>query len=193
MARYQNSCAGTFFESEEAPQTACPGYRAAAASRQPIGNEPMPLPAPSFPISSLPRRFSQRDNGGSFFSSVTSIAFSAVCSRAPPLSWLGGPTRSATVWRWGGALTMGLGCCQTSITIGFAPTTHANSPTYATIPPFTMPRSRRTLSPITRKSSITTLPHPRAKYRPNSTRNAPPSPRPPTPSPQGPSSGCPGL
>ena len=66
---------------------------------------------------------------------------------------------------------MGLRSCQTSITVSFAATTHANSPTYTTIPPITMPRSPLTLSPLTRKSSITTLPHPPAKDRAGSTGN----------------------
>ena len=60
-------CGGTFLDSEEAPPTACPRHCAAAASPQPLGNEPMPLPALSFPIKPLPRRFSQRDYGGSHF------------------------------------------------------------------------------------------------------------------------------
>ena len=68
---------------------------------------------------------------------------------------------------------MGLGRCQTSITVGCAPITHANSPTYTTIPPITMPRSPLARSPHTRKSSIGTLPHPPAKDLPSSTRPPP--------------------
>ena len=69
---------------------------------------------------------------------------------------------------------MGLGPCQTSITLGFAPTTHANSPTYTTIPPITTPRSPLTLSPLTRKSSITTLPHPLRQKSSQLNRTPPP-------------------
>ena len=42
---------------------------------------------------------------------------------------------------------MGLGRCQSSIIVVCAPTTHANSPTYTTIPRITMPRPPSPLAP----------------------------------------------
>ena len=93
-----------------------------------------------------------------FFSLSQALPF-LPCAPAspPPLSYMGGPTRSAAVWQSRGPRTMGLGRWQVSITVGFAPTTHVNSSTCTTILPITMPRSALTLSPPTRKSSITTL------------------------------------
>ena len=71
---------------------------------------------------------------------------------------------------------MGLRRYQTSIIVGFAPTTHANSPTYTTpSPPITMARYPHILSPLTRKSCITTLPHPPRRKSLQLKLNPPPS------------------